>query len=410
MVRDMLAAVLAMACTATNAQAAALLDQKGEFGPTPQSDTQQIAFEVPPRTARLRLDTTVTLKQGHASVRVLSPKKKKLFDAGTGGRMTLSGSSFGTAGEAGTFHVVLVPDKAVGTWTVTVNIAGPPDLRHVYFVLVSGMGMIVVGCAAVLAWRFRSRAAWRWFWAGAAVWTVGVALKFGCAIPLNKPILDALKHGLPHGLYLTLGSIYIGILTGVFEIGVTLIAGLIWRGMTRDAARGVAVGVGAGAFEAVLLGLGVLAGAIVGLVTTGPTQDQILTATAGAASMTPLFWLAGPVERVIAIACHVASRVLVLVGIARKKWVWPFTIAFLLMSAIDAVAGYVHLSGLLGQISLWWIELAIAPAAVASIPLLVWSIRRWPRCEPLSLDQKVEADAGSVDDESRGTTGNGEDD
>lgn len=48
------------------------------------------------------------------------------------------------------------------------------------------------------------------------------------------------------------------------------------------------------------------------------------------------------------------------------------------MTAIDAIAGYVHLAGLLGSVSLWWIELAIAPAALLSIPILVWCTRNWP--------------------------------
>lgn len=375
MSRHMLATMLAMACVASHARADALLVQKGEFGPEPQSEPQQIAFEVPDDTSRLSLDTTVTVKQGKASVQVVSPKGTKLFDVSTSGSMTLRHSLMRTDGEAGKFQVVLVPDKAVGTWAVTVGAAVPSDLRNAYLMLVSATGMIVVGGAAVGIWRFSSRVPWRWFWIGAAVWTVGVALKFAWAILLNKPILGALKTGLSHGLYLALGSVYIGILTGVFEIGVTLIAGLIWRGIARTSARGVAVGVGSGAIEAVLLGIAALVGAIVCLLTTGATQDQVLAATTSAASTTPLFWLAGPVERVIAVVCHVASRALVLVGIARGRWGWPFTIAFLLMSAIDAVAGYCYLAGLVGQISTWWIELVITPAAWASIPLLLWSIR-----------------------------------
>jgi hypothetical protein len=286
MARHALAIMLTIACVAGRARADALLDQKGEFGPEPQSQPRRIAFEVPADTPRLSLDTAVTLTQGKASVQVVSPKGAKLFDASTGGRMTLNGSLVQTAGEAGTFHAVLVPEKAVGTWTVTVRAAGPIDPRGAYFMLVSALGMMAVGGIAVGIGRFTWRAAWRWFWAGAAVWTVGVALKFAWAILLNKPILGAMKTGLPDGVFLALGSVYIGLLTGVFEIGVTLIAGLVWRGMARDAARGVAVGIGAGAFEAILVAVPALVGAITCLVTAGPTRDQILAATTSAAAGT----------------------------------------------------------------------------------------------------------------------------
>lgn len=27
---------------------------------------------------------------------------------------------------------------------------------------------------------------------------------------------------------------------------------------------------------------------------------------------------------------------------------------------------------------MWWVELTLAPAAIASIPILVWCIRHWP--------------------------------
>ena len=47
------------------------------------------------------------------------------------------------------------------------------------------------------------------------------------------------------------------------------------------------------------------------------------------------------------------------------------------MTVIDAVAGYVHLAGLLGEVSVWWIELALAPAALLSVPVLIGCARNW---------------------------------
>jgi uncharacterized membrane protein YhfC len=238
--------------------------------------------------------------------------------------------------------------------------------------------MVAVGFAAVVWWRLRSRAEWRWFWVGAAVWFVGVALKVLWAILLDQPILKGIESLVPHTAYLLLGGLYIGLLTGVFEIGVTLVAAMIWKKMADDAARGMAVGVGAGAFEAVLLGLVTFAATAAALAMEGTWRDQIAAETSFAAKTTPFWWLVSSVERVIAILCHASSRGLVLWGVARKKWFWPFVGGFAIMTAIDAVAGYVHLAGLLGKVSLWWIELAIAPAAVLSIPLLIWCYRTWP--------------------------------
>ena len=181
----------------------------------------------------------------------------------------------------------------------------------------------------------------------------------------------------PQPVYLILGSIYIGLLTGVFEIGVTLVAALLWTKMSADAARGVAVGIGAGAFEAILLGLTASVGVIAAIVIGGQLRDQVVSSVTASATVTPLSWLAPPVERVIAILCHTSSRAVVLLGVARGKWLLPFALGFLIMSTIDSVAGYVHLAGLMGKISVWWIELALAPAAILSIPIIAWCIRNW---------------------------------
>jgi hypothetical protein len=239
--------------------------------------------------------------------------------------------------------------------------------------------MMLVGATAVVLWRLWTHVAWRWFWVGVAVWIIGVALKFAWAIPLNGPILNWLAGALSHNAYLVAGSIYIGLLTGVFEIGVTLIAALCWQGMARTSQRGVAVGVGAGAFEAVLLGA---TAAMVMLAVPWmdqPTRDQLLAPAVHLAETTSLVWLTGPVERAIAVMCHVSSRALVLFGVARRRWFWPFVSGFLILTAIDTVAGYAHLAGLMGKLSIWWIESAILPAALASVPITAWCIRRWPQ-------------------------------
>jgi hypothetical protein len=88
--------------------------------------------------------------------------------------------------------------------------------------------------------------------------------------------------------------------------------------------------------------------------------------------------LVGPFERAITILCHTASRALVLLGVARGKWFWPFVAGFMLMTIVDSIAGYVYLTGMLGKINMWWVEFAITPIALLGIPITSWCIRRWP--------------------------------
>jgi uncharacterized membrane protein YhfC len=248
--------------------------------------------------------------------------------------------------------------------------------RYLIF-LFSPAAIVLVAVGGVLYWRRRSRAGWRWFWAGAAVWAVGVALKFAWALLLNEPILAAFRSTLPRSLYLGTGSLYIGVLTGVFEIGVTLAAALIWRRMARAPGRAVAVGLGAGAFEALLVAVAALVAVVVAVSGKVPgAANQFARATA----LTPVVWLVGPVERVLAILCHTSSRALVLLAVARRRWRY-FWWGFLLMTGLDSVAGFAHLAGFIGTVNMWWVELAIAPFAIASIPIIGWCIRSWPEPE-----------------------------
>jgi hypothetical protein len=161
----------------------------------------------------------------------------------------------------------------------------------------------------------------------------------------------------------------------LFEIGLTFLAVCMWRQLGRDANRAIGIGIGAGSFEAGLLGAGSLVAmllAIAGVAGTEGVRAQVDKLAAG----TALFWLLGPVERAIAIACHASSRALVLLGTTHRKpgmVVW----GFVLFALLDSVAGIAIVSGKMGKISMWWIELAVAPCAIISVPILRWCYRRW---------------------------------
>jgi uncharacterized membrane protein YhfC len=171
------------------------------------------------------------------------------------------------------------------------------------------------------------------------------------------------------------GSIYCGLMTGIFEVGVTLAAALIWRRLAADPNRAVAVGIGAGAFEALLLGLAAAAGPLVA--SAVGQGDQVLQALSGASASTSLFWLVGPVERVIAIAAHTAARVLVLQAVAKRVWL-GFWAGFAWLSAVDLIAGVALLTGMTRAGSLWRIELMILPFGLLGIPIIRSALRRWP--------------------------------
>jgi uncharacterized membrane protein YhfC len=252
----------------------------------------------------------------------------------------------------------------------------PPGV--VRSLLVSGTLMVLLALAFVVVTRLVWAVPMRWFFAGAAIWIAGVALKAAWAAGPHGSVLAFLENSVPRLGYLIAGSLYVGGLTGIFEIGVTLAAALIWRKLSRTAARAVAVGVGAGAIEAILLGAGGSAGALALMLNT-PGMEA-LSEDLAATGATSALWLIGPAERAIAILCHTGSRVLVLLAVVsgRRSLFWY---GFLILTGLDAITGYVHVGGLMESVNLWWLELALLPFALLSVAAVRRCVRGWPRVE-----------------------------
>lgn len=263
--------------------------------------------------------------------------------------------------------------------------------------LVSGMGMVVVGAAAALLWWWISRAEFRWFAVGVGLWVVAVAIKVVIALLTNAPVVKFLETHLPHGLYVTLGGLYVGLESSLCEIGLTLLLVLLWRAPGRDAGTATAVGAGAGAFEAMLLGVSAVAAGLVFGFVDHPEVAKAAEAAGKIQDTTQLAWLIGTAERVLAILCHMSSRTLVLLGVTRRR-IGMVVGGFVLFTYIDSVAGAAHISGNIGKFSLWWIELAIVPAALASLVILHWCWRTWGRPEPAPSAPAAHADEHTPND------------
>src|SRR5436190_11135548 len=100
--------------------------------------------------------------------------------------------------------------------------------------LVSAIGMILVGAGGTAFWRVRSRVDYRWFWVGAGLWTVAVAIKLTIFALTSKAVIAPMKHALSHPLFILSGSLYVGIVGSLCEVGLTFAAVLIWRQLGRD--------------------------------------------------------------------------------------------------------------------------------------------------------------------------------
>src|SRR5262249_20975547 len=127
----------------------------------------------------------------------------------------------------------------------------PPSV----FALITGIGMMAVAIVTVVAWRARTHASWRFVGLGAAAWAVGVALKVAWAVPTNRLILSAVKQAVGPMVGSAVGWLYIGLLTGIFECGITWL--FVRATRLRQAGRNdaIAFGIAFGAVEALVVGI-----------------------------------------------------------------------------------------------------------------------------------------------------------
>jgi hypothetical protein len=182
--------------------------------------------------------------------------------------------------------------------------------------LLSGAGMIAVGAIAVYIWRRRAGA--EYFLFGAVFWMAAIAIKIAMDLTVTVPFRELLPHTLAGGL--TVG-LYYGLRTGIFESGIPyLSARTAHLKTTFDQA--VAIGIGFGAAEAILLGFGSLANVLLfimmpELIESYPqaTQDALQMQLSLAFIPIPVW------ERLFTLINHVFATVLALYAI-RAGWKW----------------------------------------------------------------------------------------
>jgi hypothetical protein len=198
---------------------AQLLDVQGDVGLS-QTNAQAHAFTF--SGGKMVIGLAVDSHPGTVTFEVQAPDGASLAKQ-TGGVLSMDGWTVSGA-QSGKYTFVVTPHQTAGHWKVRVYPLPSSELLHLQ--ILSGVLMMLVALGSAIWWLRRSRVQLRWFWAGAAIWTVGVALKFAVASVLNPIFIGT---GGPPRAGFVAGIVYCGLMTGIFEIGVTLGAALIWR-------------------------------------------------------------------------------------------------------------------------------------------------------------------------------------
>lgn|GEM_PF-972251 len=242
--------------------------------------------------------------------------------------------------------------------------------------LLSGIGMIVVAIAAVMYWKKYSGVLWSFFFWGALAWIVGVTLKAGASIP-TPTIINQVRNVLPRTFAEPVLWIYIGLLTGIFECGATLGFAYIQKIRKANWNQSVGFGVGFGAVEALLVGVGSLLMMVVVIYIPDKLPPEFLKFITSGNS---LWCIPVPIiERVITIPIHALSCVLIIYAVQKQEWKC-FYLSFAYKTVVDAIAGFIHISyGLenLTTLSTWGMELVFLPFGIIGVLGLYAFRNKW---------------------------------
>jgi uncharacterized membrane protein YhfC len=233
--------------------------------------------------------------------------------------------------------------------------------------LLSGLGMIAVALAAVLVWRRRARSAWAFFGAGALAWTAGVALKLVWALPFNKPILAFFSRHLDRASG-PASWLYVGLLTGVFEVGATWAVVRFTRMRRASPDDAMAFGLGFGAIEAFLLGVVSFLAIVVATLFWSKLPVAAQNALGGHGALWLVF--VPILERAYTIVAHAVSCVLVFQSVQQRRAA-PLVASFVYKTLIDGLAawGIMAWSVRSNTTHLVWFELVMCALVLLSVPL-----------------------------------------
>lgn len=257
------------------------------------------------------------------------------------------------------------------------------------WLLAPGLGMVLVGVLGVFVATRASRMLWRPLAIGAAAWMAAVLLKVIWALPTNAIVRKGLLGVGGQSFGRTLDWIYIGLLTGIFECGLTAL--IVARTKLRDAdwSKSFAFGTGFGAAEAIVVGILSLVGIASILLfydrLPHETQARVAAQLAGNDAFLPLTMPI--IERAAALVMHLFSCVAIIFGFKTRRVLPWFLLAFVYKSAVDGVAAWSVevLKARESVTGLWQADMLMMPLALAGLVGLVYLRRRERPATPIQL-------------------------
>ena len=397
-------AVLPFAVWANAAEGPLRLERGGFLGPVPVTNSTTYPLTIVKTEADYALEARAVLKAGSGTIKLLSPDGSDLYQRPWGTRLSEDLVQLPKMHVAGEYQLLIETENAVGEWRVRV-VEMPPvaRLKSVYW---SGPLLIGVGLAFLLGWRWKTDAPWRWFALGAAVRVVAFLLTVLGALAFHLTLRDSLEDSFPYVSFLAVESGVNGVVSAVAMLAAILLAGFVFSSLRSTCASAVALGVGAGAGEALLSGVVTTLGTNI-VFGAGPKSGKWLVRLAYDSALTPLLPLVEPSKITCVIVCLMAASGLALLALASRR-ASPALWAGLLLAGLYAGIGLTRVLSLDGAASKWWILCGALPFVAVSVPILSWMSRTWldsmaggdaPMEEYLKLFDEEDAAMADVSDD-----------
>ncbi|MBN2101916.1 MAG: YhfC family intramembrane metalloprotease [Candidatus Aenigmarchaeota archaeon] len=204
------------------------------------------------------------------------------------------------------------------------------------FLILSGIGMMLVGIIPVLYWKAKKGLGIRFFAGGAFIWIMAIILKlvmdFTITGAINQWFLG--ETGII-GVLIFSGAI-VGIRTGLLENGLQYLGVRKYRPLgNMNFGEGIAFGLGFGCFEAFSIGL-------INFITMASLimfPGMIPAQAAEALKAPTIIALAPIIERVFVVLAHVFTSILVIYSIKSNRIIY-FIYAFFYKTLLDGIIPY----------------------------------------------------------------------
>lgn len=121
------------------------------------------------------------------------------------------------------------------------------------YLILSGIGMLVVGAIAPLIWWWRKKVKIEFFIFGLLLWFLAIVPKFVMDITVTNLLSDCLQ-AYSSIVYVILMGAYLGLRTGFFESGFSYLVIKRTRMKEANLDQAIALGIGFGATEAMVIG------------------------------------------------------------------------------------------------------------------------------------------------------------